>query len=124
MSSEYVCRLWRSKLSVTGPLCGGSVMRMPAAGSTPLITSQKDRPLVTPTPSSAGQTMRAGSRVGGAAGAAGLAGGLAGVGLRVCAVAGIDSAMTKTNVAAMAPMERPYSSPTQAKPADVVSVTG
>src|SRR5687767_4156247 len=60
-SSEYVCRLCRSKVSVTSPVCGGSLMTMPAAGSRPVNTSQKDRLVVTPSPRSDGHSMTAGS---------------------------------------------------------------
>ena len=58
-SSEYVCRLWSSKSSVTGPRCGGMVTSTPNAGSRPASTSQKRRFVLTPTPSSEGQVSSA-----------------------------------------------------------------
>src|SRR5436190_545941 len=57
-------------------------MRMPPAGSRPVITSQKDWPLLTPTPSGAGHVMSAGTLMG----AAGSGGGTLRAGLRVCAI--------------------------------------
>src|SRR5262245_43787998 len=59
-SSEYVWRLCRLNVRVTGPLCGGSVMTMPERGLVSVITSQKLILVVTPTPSGAGQTIAAG----------------------------------------------------------------
>src|SRR5581483_2056097 len=40
-----------------GPWCGGSLMRMPAAGSRPVITSQKLAFVATPMPSGEGHTI-------------------------------------------------------------------
>src|SRR5205807_10098883 len=78
-------RLCRSKGRVTGPLCGGSLMRMPAAGSRSVITSQKLIFVVTPTPSGVGQVISGASFFStGGGGAAGFR-----AGRRVCTESGI-----------------------------------
>src|SRR5918994_790180 len=46
---------------MTSPVCGGSLMMMPAAGSRPVNTSQNDRLVVTPSPRSEGHSTTAGS---------------------------------------------------------------
>ena len=81
-SSEYVCRLWREKVSVAVPTCGGIVTTTPCAGSRPARTKQKLALVLTPVPSSSEHLISAGS-VFGAGGGAGFDLGAAGV-RRLC----------------------------------------
>src|SRR5262245_10906188 len=90
-SSEYVWRLCRSNVSVTGPLCAGKRMMTPLAASRPIGTSQKLNRVRIPWPSSIGQVNIAGSSTLGSGFAVARrgAGEAGGVVLRACANDGI-----------------------------------
>src|SRR6266550_2354496 len=82
-SSEYMWRLWRSKVSVASPTWSGTATMMPSAGSRPVNTSQKVSLVCTPWPSGFGHVIVAGSVC-----MAGSGGGATGrrAGARVCAL--------------------------------------
>jgi hypothetical protein len=57
---------------MTGPLCGGSAIRIPSAGSRSVITSQYSTFVVTPTPNGEGQVISAATFFGSALGGGGV----------------------------------------------------